>query len=127
MDAFYITVIIIAIVFLVLILTLVGTLMTTNNKAVFPPVAEPCPDYWDIISTNTNGSVCKSKGINVGSTSNLFSSKIPGMDGSNKQIDFSDPGWSGPNGSLCEKNTWAKQNSIIWGGVSNYNGCTMKK
>ena len=125
MDAFYITVIIISIVFLVLILTLVGTLMTTNNKAVFPPIAEPCPDYWDIISTNTNGSVCKSNGINGGGGSSAFNTD--GSDIQKKQIDFSHPGWSGSNGSLCERSLWARRNGIIWSGVRNYNGCSMKK
>ena len=122
MDAFYITVVIVAIVFLVLVLTLVGTLMTTKNQSVFPPIAEPCPDYWDIMSTNPNGSKCSPKGINIGPTSNIASTTI-GYDNASKSIDFSDPKWSGTAGQLCAQHTWANQNGIIWGGVSNFNGC----
>ena len=130
MDAFYMTVVIVAIVFLVLVLTLVGTLMTTKNKSIFPPISEPCPDYWNVLSTNPNGngSVCSPNGVNIGPTANLFSTAPlpPGYDNTTRSIDFSHPAWSGASGQLCAQNTWANKNGIIWGGVSNFNGCTLK-
>jgi hypothetical protein len=68
MELFYIIVTVIAIVFLILILTVIGILMRYQNKStVFPPVANDCPDFWTIA---LDGTKCKIPGDtqkNVGS------------------------------------------------------------
>ena len=52
MEFFYIIVLSIAVIFLILILTLIGILMKESKKTVgtFPPIVNNCPDYWVIAS-----------------------------------------------------------------------------
>jgi hypothetical protein len=52
MEFFYIIVLSIAVIFLILILTLIGVLMKQSKKTggTFPPIVNNCPDYWVIAS-----------------------------------------------------------------------------
>jgi len=52
MEFFYIIVLSIAVIFLILILTLIGVLMKQSKKTggTFPPIVNNCPDYWVISS-----------------------------------------------------------------------------
>jgi len=140
MEAFYWIVLTIAVVFLILILTFIGILMTrpkTGDGAgvAYPPVTTTCPDYWTV-----DGSSCvipAITGINVGSlygssSAGSISNKatkggtatLPGLSSDNKSINFNDKGWSGLGStSLCGQKAWANSFNVMWDGVSNYNSC----
>ena len=52
-------VLIVATIFLVFILFVVGiTLYSHHTDVKFPPVISACPDYWDISGNITSGYVC---------------------------------------------------------------------
>jgi hypothetical protein len=47
MDSFYLTVLSVATIILILALTYVGVLLySTKSVSSFPPMKNPCPDYW---------------------------------------------------------------------------------
>jgi hypothetical protein len=70
MELFYILVISFAIIFLIIILTLIGIAMKYQDKAtVFPPVANKCPDYWTIAD---DGKSCKLPGYGKKNVGTLY-------------------------------------------------------
>lgn len=134
METFYIVVLSVAIVFLILILTFFGIMMTGSNSVAYPPVATACPDNW----VATDGSSCTipsgpgSKNVgniytdaNMTTFNNTFSAGTPGKTG--QIINFSDVGWTSGNYAgltpVCAQNKWATQFGVSWDGVSNFNGC----
>jgi hypothetical protein len=146
MDSFYLTVLSIALVFLILILTFIGILMTRKNTIAFPPVANTCPDGWKLSKTDPSSCVIpmEPSGVNIGNdtiyinkTSNAFQptfqlSKVTpglkqGLNGAPSSINFADQGWSGGNYTglnlVCAQKKWASQFGVNWDGVSNYNSC----
>ena len=142
MEIFYIAVLIIAVFFLIIILTTLGLLMKAKNNAVaFPPSKSTCPDYWTVKydATDTEkkkpkcevpdlaatGSINKGNltaAILTGSTTKGYTAAI-GQTPAN--IDFSAAGWAGVPGKTaqCAIHDWAVTNEIVWDGVSNFNGC----
>ena len=98
-----------------------------KNSTSYPPQPpSTCPDYW---SLSPDGKTCqipvesaKNAGnVYVGS-SLMLPVSAPGQ--TSTTIDFSDAGWSaGASSSLCNRKVWAGVNSVMWDGVSNYNGC----
>jgi hypothetical protein len=139
MDYFYIIVLSVAIVLLIIILTYIGIAMTyykSNSAKIYPPVANTCPDYWNISS---DGSGCI---IPYDSTSKNYSSKLlnelsSGVVPNNaftinwNNIDMSmirldDLSMGSYGGAIiknCGKQNWANYYGIEWDGVSNYNNC----
>lgn len=96
---FNITVVIIAIIILIALLTYVGYAIHQNNvNIIYPPVTSGCPDYWTSISNN----ICEN-------TNNL---------GTCGTKDFSNPIYQGDSGN-CEKSKWAKNCSTVWDGITN--------
>jgi hypothetical protein len=77
MELFHILVISFAIIFLIIILTIIGILMKYQDKStVFPPVANKCPDYWTLAafdgkSCNLPGSSKKNVGTLYDTTNAL--------------------------------------------------------
>jgi hypothetical protein len=142
MELFYIIVTVIAIVFLILILTVIGILMRYQNKStVFPPVANDCPDFWTIAENGTKCKIPTSTQKNVGSlydsnnsikikyeTSSAFPMYTPGTNGtlniSPNIIDFKNETWSSQGKTaVCAQKQWADNWGITWDGVTNYNSC----
>jgi len=131
MDTFYIIVLSIAVIILILILTFLGINMANkkNSVATFPPVANTCPDFWNI-ATDNKSCLVQSSGKNMSAVT-LTSSNVPAgysTSSSGKtipaQIDFTDPGWSaGGKSATCAQKAWAQTNGITWDGVTNYNRC----
>ena len=129
MDGFKTTVLGVAVVVLILVLTVVGLMMAGNQaNMLFPPTSLPCPNYWQL----TSDGKCKLPylGPGNGNEANLGSlkadsSNTPGYDSTNKTVDFNSNAW-GASGitATCAKQAWAKKAGILWDGVSNYNGCT---
>ena len=143
MESFYLIVLAVAIIALIGTLTYVGVLMTyyTNKNTAYPPVASSCPDFWTVSASNIakcNIPAGDAAGIkNIGSmyetttnsdgkpvyTLKLSSANTPGLDATNKMIDFSAAEWGAGSGAVCKQQSWANQNGLIWDGVSNYNSC----
>jgi hypothetical protein len=149
METFHITVLSIAAILLILLLTFIGILMSHKGSSqVFPVERNDCPDFWEVyIDPESNGSSksartgkciipsAKSK-LNCG---NIYSGELlnrdiaadssitPGFNSVTQDdnsivnfIDFNDKGWAG---GICVKRTWARNQQIEWDGVSNYNSC----
>ena len=137
MEMFYKIIILIAIIFLILILTVIGILMAKkSNITTYPPVASQCPDYWTYDGSNcvvpntgcpdSSGGVkdCQPNLLNGMSVATLTA--VPGLKTvknpdktTTYSIDFQDAGWQG----TCGQMRWANKNNIVWDGVSNYNSC----
>ena len=102
---FNITIVIIAVVILIALLSFISFAILQNKKnTVYPPVTSECPDYW----TSTSSNVCEN-------TQNL---------GSCGKKDFSDPIYQGDTGN-CEKSKWAKNCGIVWDGITNNNNACL--
>ena len=80
MEAFYLIVLSIAVIFLILILIFVGIMMQSQNDGQsFPPVSKQCPDFWALSSdmsscivpgtTGTGTVISGPSGTNVGTLS----------------------------------------------------------
>ena len=138
MDSFQLSVLGIAVIVLIVILTFIGIALAKNNKSVvFPPVANSCPDYWTVSSDGTKCTVPLSTATNVGNiyvggtlstafTTTSINSKAPyGTPGyASGAISFSDAGWTANGKStICQQKSWANNYGIQWDGVSNYNTC----
>jgi len=120
MDKFYIIVLSIFTIFLILILTMIGTTIVYGDTALqYPPVVSQCPDYWKI-----DGNTCinTTNGINGVNSKNVIGNAY--CNGQNCDIIPSDEKWLA-NGltPICNQRKWANTNNIMWDGVSNYNSC----
>jgi type 1 fimbria pilin len=130
MEWFYLTVLAIAILLLIIMLTFIGTRITKNEKSgntsnnVFPPVQNTCPDLWeatqedDIIQCN----IPTDKNIGIlkdsdGAINELTAGEIIGLNTDKDAIDFSS------YETECDKKKWADKYNIKWDGISNYNQC----
>lgn len=126
MDVFYTVVLAIATAILILILTYIGIQISNKNTstAVFPPVANSCPDFWSLASDNVSCAV-PTTGKNKPSSTLNASNVTAGYSATpTAQINFTDPGWTAAGSSAtCSKKTWANKNNIMWDGVTNYNKC----
>lgn len=140
METFYIIVLSIAILFLILILTSVGILLSTkNNIEVYPPMKNDCPDYWQSSNEN-NQIVCTPNNKNYGKLKLSFATdyKITKTDlfvpdnvsndiitSDNKKINFNHPSWASAYNSTntCALYKWTNDNNVVWDGISNYNAC----
>lgn len=135
MDGFQTTILGVAAVILILILTVVGLIMSNNiANSVFPPSSLKCPNYWQLnsdgtcqIPINTTGAsatVGVNKGTWDGSTVN-GSKTMPGLNSTLGTINFADAGWGslGSASATCAQQSWANKYGILWDGISNYNGC----
>jgi len=145
MEFFYIIVLSIAVIFLILILTLIGILMKESKKTggTFPPIVNNCPDYWVIASdgksctipTKTSTDIQKNAGSLYGidtnlditgasGTSGVFPIKTPGFVTGGSTIDFTDQAWSAQGKtSACAQKQWATNWGITWDGITNNNTC----
>ena len=145
MEFFYIIVLSIAVIFLIVILTLIGILMKESKKksGTFPPIVNNCPDYWVIadgstsctIPTKTTSTIEKNAGSLYGTDTTLvitpitassgsFPTKTPGFITSCSTIDFTDAAWSAQGKtSTCAQKQWAQKWGIAWDGITNNNTC----
>ena len=128
MDSFQITVLAIAAIVLIIILAIIGVALgKLKNKAVYPPIANQCPDYWKVASDSKSCTIPVQGGLNTGKIYNAgsvsFTNNVPGYNATNNIINFSDPGWVLNNSSVCNQKLWAEQYGVVWDGVTNYNSC----
>ena len=128
MDNFYMTVIIVAIIALIGVLTYVGMIMAYGEGTeVYPPQSTTCPDYW-VIDENKKCKIPSDGNKNTGSLyeSGLLSDSVNqtiGFDEANSAIDFVHDDWKASGQPICAKQTWAKTHGVVWDGVSNYYDC----
>jgi hypothetical protein len=129
MDTFYIIVLTVATIILILILTFIGLQISNkkNSTATFPPLANLCPDYWNV-SSDGKSCLVPSSGKNAPnkdvSTASGYSKTDINKNAIAPQIDFTNAGWtSGGNSATCAQKKWANTNGIMWDGVTNYNRC----
>jgi len=147
MDGFYTTILTVASIILILMLTYVGILLYyAKSDEVFPPYQKPCPDYWDVDSSGKCIYPIANTARNLGelvketdSTVANYDKKIkanlatqtPGVtqyssDSDPTVIDFSVDGWKtafNKPSPLCNKKAWADYFNIEWDGVTNTNQC----
>ena len=106
---FYKVIIILAIVFLILSMSIVGIALNTskNEYIIFPPTKSDCPDFYvknddgyceNVKSIGTNSEDCNIQDFNLPKYDN------PGM---------------GPSSGDCQKKYWAKQCKVNWDGITN--------
>jgi len=132
---FYGIVIVIATCFLIVCLIIMGLIMQNMNvKTPFPPVANTCPDNWEV-----QGNVCLIGNVNTGvikENKTAFLNNTYGLYDTSKQlkgkdildplagtttINFTDPEWGDVN--ICSKKKWANIYNIRWDGITNNTGC----
>jgi len=128
MDNFYMTVIIVAIIALIIVLTYVGMVMSYGEGTeVYPPQSTTCPDYW-VIDEDKKCIIPDDGDKNAGSLyeSGLLSDSAKqtiGLDEANSTVDFAHDDWKASGQPICAKHNWAKTHGVVWDGVSNYNDC----
>jgi hypothetical protein len=89
--------------------TVAWTLHHRKSDVRWPPVVGECPDYWEDISAQGNGSACKNR-HRLG-TCNLPTGK------SSNTMDFTTPDFaSDTNG--CQRYTWAQNCGVTWDGIT---------
>ena len=139
MEAFYVTVLVIAVVFLIAILTVMGVMMQSQNKSVvYPPTINRCPDYWteDAAGTCTipSATVRKNQGDYYVAASGTTSASLLPLSTtsapyatSGTTFDPSNNLWTTSSGktAICAKRDWSMRHNIVWDGVSNYNNCSV--
>lgn len=132
METFYIIVITVAIICLILTLTVIGIILSSQKTdVVFPPTKNTCPDYWTAKANEegTTQNMCIPNALNVGTYGNVTNvTKLDGNIGgyiSEGAVNFGDAEWATnyQTTSECALKSWANKNDISWDGVSNYNGC----
>ena len=135
MEAFYVIVLVVAVVFLLIVLTIMGVMMQSQNKSVvYPPTMNRCPDYWteDAAGTCTipAATVRRNQGdyyvsgatpslVSLSTTSSPYATTATTFDPSNNL-------WTSSSGktAICAKRDWVNRHNIVWDGVSNYNNCS---
>ena len=103
-------VLIIATIFFILFLVLIGvSLSNSSNDVDWPPVVGNCPDYW--VDLSGNGSKCFNS-HRLGSCS----AYIPTADDKNT-MNFNQSPFTGSNGT-CAKYKWANHCKLSWDGIT---------
>jgi hypothetical protein len=128
MEWFYLTVLAVAILLLIIMLTFIGTRIKKNEKSadssnnVFPPVQNTCPDLWE--ATQVDDIIkCKIPSTdNIGSLRNSEKGIITDLAAGARGYDNDTMNFSSYE-TECEKKRWADQFNIKWDGISNYNQC----
>ena len=102
--------------------------MRTHNKgAPFPPISNPCPDYWKVNENGTCSATIQSDKnktyFNTGSLKMPLPTTGAPYVTSGNTFDPQDIKWSATGKStLCAQRDWSLQHNVLWDGVSNWNG-----
>jgi hypothetical protein len=149
MEIFYIIIPSVAIIFLIILLTIVGIAMRYQDKStIYPPVANDCPDFWTVASNGKDCSIPAKGKKNTGklyeptdkevndslkikysvTSDTTFPIYTPATNGNTNlaasTINFKDDLWSSQGyTSVCAKKRWATTWGISWDGITNYNSC----
>ena len=97
-------------------MTYIGISLYRNRKtANFPSNYANCPDYWQQDSDG-NCIIPPASSKNTSLTYKFSTDSMFVQNASANTINFN-------TGTLCDKQKWANENSIIWDGVSSYSKC----
>jgi len=92
------------IVLIVCLLIIAYTIQYTNNTTTSPSLSTECPDYFDVVSSTTNGAICKNK-LKLGNQTCYGNT------------DFTTSLFTGTNGK-CNKYKWANNCGVFWDGIN---------
>jgi len=137
---FYQIVAIVATIFLIILLTIVGLSLRDAKTVNFPPSKNSCPDYWIADYSDPAKVKCKINALNMGTIKKdpsngeyMMSANIrdkgkiytPGYNAADKTVDFTDPSWPAAfsSSAQCATKKWANKYDISWDGVSNFASC----
>jgi hypothetical protein len=137
---YYIIVLIVAIIFLILLLTFIGLSFDASQNMNFPPSRSTCPDYWIADYSDPEKPTCKIDTRNVGMIQTVNNklnmtdnpndpdktkAYTPGYNASTNTVDFNNTGWAGlfASSAQCSMKKWANKYDISWDGVANFNKC----
>ena len=105
---FYKSILILASLSLIIILTIFGVILSNmSKKQVYPANVSTCPDYYSLVSGScvTNGVIFNNKDLNC--QKNNFENYIYKSEG------------KGVNSGLCAKKQWAIKCGVSWDGITN--------
>ena len=130
MNPFFKNALIVATVVLIIALTLVGVIISTDNSKIdFPPRVDSCPDYWvhaNYLKDPSNNIILENQDIDVKKlTDECVNIKHLGTCNPNEEVmnfntaPFNNSGDSGSGSGMCAKYKWAKHCSVTWDGITN--------
>tara|TARA_B100000497_G_C7479086_1_gene294332 strand:- start:228 stop:596 length:369 start_codon:yes stop_codon:yes gene_type:complete len=104
---------------LIISLLVYGVLINSaqKNNYKFPPIISKCPEYWDI-SSNSNNTICKERGIN-NNFSNTANSSVLTINSDNNISYNTDIMKYNDKDSICGIYEWSNSNKISWSGITN--------
>lgn len=98
-----------AIVILILLLTFIGiSLHNSGSDATWPPIIGDCPDYW--VDLSGNGGACFN-------SHSLGKCNLPGNKNEKNVKNFDTDPYNTANG-LCAKYKWAQTCGVTWDGIT---------
>lgn len=102
-----------AIIILIIVLVVIGTVLANGkSQATWPPMVAQCPDYWGITGLDTSGNSL-AKCVNI---KDLGSCPAASGD-KHLTMDFNGSVYTGANGD-CAKYTWANKCNVTWDGIT---------
>ena len=108
LGPFQTTVCIVAAVILIIALIFVAImLIAESNSDNFPPYSSSCPDYWNMVKSESGSDMC----INDKSLGNVAHQGCGQLDPNNSIF-------SGSSGD-CKKYNYARTCSVTWDGITN--------
>lgn len=119
---YYTIVTIIALVFLIILLTLFGVYYNKMKELPFPETQAMCPKNW----TLDNSGNCINAPVSGVNSLSTIPTNTPGYLPTGNGFNPNHDGWTnylGAKNAICGKQKWANANQIGWDGVSNYNSC----
>ena len=107
------TVLMVAVVIFILVMTVVGVLMTKSKQAsIYPPEVGICPDYWELDADENGNKVCR----NIKELGNTSINLSPG---NCKEANFEDAAYA----TRKSKCLAAKKCGVEWDGITNMGLC----
>jgi hypothetical protein len=103
------TILIIATIILIVMLTFIGISLSKSKYAVsWPPIVGDCPDYW--VDLSGNGEHCfNSKSLGI--------CNIPTLEDKNT-MNFNIAPYNSYDNGLCAKYKWATDCKVTWDGIT---------
>jgi hypothetical protein len=125
MTEFKFTVSIIAVITIILLLTVVGVSLSSNEtKTDWPPMQTKCPELYKLSTFQNEENICKINNTNFAG----YGHDISGNDGTNSRypkigdnascvsVDTSHADFTGIDGD-CNKYKWAQNCGVSWDGI----------
>ena len=93
------------IIFIICLISFAGIIQKTKSNSVkWPPDYPECPDYFDVVSSTNEGSICNNR-LKLGKR------RCYG------KTDFTGSTFQGSSG-ICNKSKWANNCNVSWDGIT---------